>query len=1133
LETVTSLKSAALAAIDSGELHLARPLWHRLCEHEPLDPDNWVVLSAIDERLGFLPAALDHLRYARHLSPDDPDVWLQSARIRWQMHDFDGAFADMSQALAIDFGDRDVRLAFAAWLMDCHRFVEALVHYRFLHLAGIQLESRAAVKTLACALCAGDADTFSEWSHALAGEADLPSLVVEELEYLVPPDSAAELDIFRDPSLSMRHPQLESIRDRMIAPSRYDWRTYFDLSAHTADYVAARESSTALETVAAEVERILEGRNHRLLHVVDLGCGSGRLADALARTGLPVIVTGVDRSPECIRVANRKNRYDNLLQADLDGDMPADVIAAADCIVIADLLRYCADPVRVVSAALDHMQAGCRLVLMEHAGVLAKSDMADLLERVHTDRGCDRSEIDASPWTLLVIGGTSLETVRCTNIAFDPGLAREATANRLIEASQLMDRQRYQDSRDRSMEVLREFPESSQARLHVGLCAQDQKRFDDALREFRHALSVHKGFAGAWFQVGSVYQQREPASRLAVRAYRNCLRYAREHSVCLTNVAQVLLLRGQHDAAWRALKHLLVHYPLEAELLERVRGLVLQHPDSRLSERLDQLLDSGDWLKAQLRHSLDKKYIPRAQGLIERLAALDGDASELLFQRAQLAEKSGDLQRAVGLILELIRQDRNNPAFWQFLVSVRAAQGRLKSAFRLWSSAVATAPPDNPMYQNRLFFSNYCEHVDRDRQATLHRHWGARLPRAEGSGSRKTCTTGNRRRIRIGYVSGDFRMHSVAIFFYNILKYRDADRFEVYCYSTTPNGDHMTTKLRLFSDRWREIGRLGDEAAARLIERDGIDILVDLAGHTAGNRLPLFARRPAPIQCTYLGYANTTGLEEIDYRITDPHADPVGMTEHLYTEELVRLRNGFLSYSRHLGSTPVTIEDDIHPTRHYTFVCCNNVYKVNDAVIEVWSRILHRLPAARLLLKAHNLHNTEITGWYQKAFRKRGIGADRVHLMNTIDVNEHQNLYNHVDVALDPFPYNGTTTTCDALWMGVPVLTLAGDRHAGRVGVSLLNQTGLTDWIATDEDDYVDKAIRFSRDRALLRHLRLTMRQRLRNSPLMKPGVVTADLERAFLWMWERHRDGSTGTDSTAVAADGTGPGVALAGTGH
>jgi len=306
----------------------------------------------------------------------------------------------------------------------------------------------------------------------------------------------------------------------------------------------------------------------------------------------------------------------------------------------------------------------------------------------------------------------------------------------------------------------------------------------------------------------------------------------------------------------------------------------------------------------------------------------------------------------------------------------------------------------------------------------------------------------------------------------------------------------------LFSDFWRDIHRLSDETVAGMIECDEIDILVDLAGHTAYNRLPLFCRRPAPVQCTYLGYANSSGLKEIDFRITDPYADPPGMTENFHSERLIRLPHGFLSYSRMFGSTPITILPERHATRHYTFACCNNVYKVNDGVIEVWSEILRRLPNARLLIKAHNLNNTEIVATYQKKFEQRGVAPNQVHLMNTLDIGEHQDLYNHVDIALDPFPYNGTTTTCDALRMGVPVLVLAGTRHAGRVGVSILSQVGLTDWIAKDELDYVEKAVAFAQDTEYLQELKLGMRYRVRSSALMRPGLVTRDLERAFKEVW-------------------------------
>jgi protein O-GlcNAc transferase len=360
------------------------------------------------------------------------------------------------------------------------------------------------------------------------------------------------------------------------------------------------------------------------------------------------------------------------------------------------------------------------------------------------------------------------------------------------------------------------------------------------------------------------------------------------------------------------------------------------------------------------------------------------------------------------------------------------------------------------------------------------------------------------KRLRIGYVSADLRSHSVAFFLESILAARNQREFEVLCYSNSVAADTTTARLRALVDGWRDIAGLDDEQAAALIRSDAIDILVDLAGHTKANRLPLFTRKPAPIQITYLGYPDTTGIEAIDYRLTDEWADPPGQTEHLHSEQLVRLPDGFLCYQPPSSCPPVGPLPLLLSGR-VTFGSFNNLAKVSPTVIGYWAAILAAVPGSRLLLKSKALADSGTRKYIHQQFCAHGIEAGRVELVGWTPARvDHMALYSEVDVALDTFPYHGATTTCEALWMGVPVVTLAGPVHVSRVGVSLLHAAGLAELIAESPQEYARKAAELVADTGRLAALRGDLRERLRASRLTDAQRITASIEVAYRDMWRR-----------------------------
>jgi predicted O-linked N-acetylglucosamine transferase (SPINDLY family) len=298
--------------------------------------------------------------------------------------------------------------------------------------------------------------------------------------------------------------------------------------------------------------------------------------------------------------------------------------------------------------------------------------------------------------------------------------------------------------------------------------------------------------------------------------------------------------------------------------------------------------------------------------------------------------------------------------------------------------------------------------------------------------------------------------------------------------------------------------RLSDDEVAERIRADGIDILVDLAGHTANNRLRVFARKPAPVQVTWLGYPSTTGLTAIDYRLVDVVTDPVGAADTWASETLVRLEGGFLCYGALMDAPEPTVPPCIK-TGTLTFGSFNYPAKVSAATLDAWAALLSRLPQARLLLKGKPFADPATRALFLARLGERGVPAERVELVAWLSSTiAHLALYNRVDIALDPFPYNGTTTTCDALWMGVPVITWAGDRHAARVGASLLTTVGQTELIARDPDDYVATAAALAGDLDRLAALRAGLRARLQASPLCDAAGFARALESAYREMWRR-----------------------------
>ena len=417
---------------------------------------------------------------------------------------------------------------------------------------------------------------------------------------------------------------------------------------------------------------------------------------------------------------------------------------------------------------------------------------------------------------------------------------------------------------------------------------------------------------------------------------------------------------------------------------------------------------------------------------------------------------------------------------------------------------LARTPSYSAAWSVRLMCLNYIED-DPLKLIQAHRQWGARQPLATGAWPAEAAAAGHAaapRRLRVGWVSGDLRRHSVGYFMEPLFAARDREQFEWIAYYTATREDEVSARMRTLADAWVSCDALNDEALAARIRADRIDILVDLSGHTADSRPGVFARRPAPLQISYLGYPTTTGQPATRLRISDPVIDPATEPED-GAEQVLRMPRGMFCYRPDIAP-PLSPLPALHGGA-VTFGSFNNLAKMSPQTLALWARVLHAVPLARLMLKARALSEAGVRLRLLAALADHGITADRVLLAPWAgDLASHLALYEQVDVALDTLPYNGATTTCEALWMGVPVLTLPGRTHASRVGASILGTVGLHDWVADDADGFVTRAQAAASDLPGLANLRAELRQRLQRSPLLDAAGQTQDLERLLAEAWSR-----------------------------
>jgi protein O-GlcNAc transferase len=466
----------------------------------------------------------------------------------------------------------------------------------------------------------------------------------------------------------------------------------------------------------------------------------------------------------------------------------------------------------------------------------------------------------------------------------------------------------------------------------------------------------------------------------------------------------------------------------------------------------------------------------------------------LLTQQSRLAEALDLLQQALAIAPEETRLHSS-------LAVVLLYMGQAAEAVACFRRASELAPDQEGPHAGILFAQHYLPGVRH--KALLHnaRVWAAR--HADPLTSQVPPHNNDpvlNRRLRVGYVSPDFQEHPVGRVLMGVLPAHNRDAVEIYCYSNRRLADGVAARLTQSAAHWRSLVHLTDDAAADLIRADQIDILVDLAGHTGGNRLLVLARKPAPIQALWLGYFDTTGMAAVDYVIADRHVCPPG-DEPYYVEQIARLPHSFFSYLP-ADPSPAVAPLPALESGVVTFGCLNNLAKINARVIALWAQILHTVPESRLCLKYFGLDDPAVRERFTRLFAEAGVAPERLILYGRSSLVEHLGTYNQIDIGLDSFPYNGGMTTLDALWMGVPVISLSSDRLVGRMGRSVLCAAGLGHLVANSPAVYVAKAVALANDLSRLAPLRASLRDKLLHSPLCDGSAFARGLEALYREMW-------------------------------
>lgn len=653
--------------------------------------------------------------------------------------------------------------------------------------------------------------------------------------------------------------------------------------------------------------------------------------------------------------------------------------------------------------------------------------------------------------------------------------------------------------------VLVDDPSLAEVWYLLGRACQSLGKSDQAVSSYQRAIELRPGLAEAFCNLGIAFVGLGRVEE-ATACYREAIRLRPDYVEPYNNLGNALDHLGRSREAVVSLREAIRLRPRFFEAHNNL-GIVLKKLgawDQAVASLREAIRLKPDSAEAHGNLGIALSEIGEheaAMASYQRALALKSDFVPAHCGRGKLLANRGEIEQAEAIYREALQIRPDSSELWGGLGFILADEGLLTEGFDAYRRSIELKPDSPSTWSNYLYHRNYDPDADPSTLLDEHRRWAELL--AESTAAPTFRARSDDRLLRLGYVSPDLRLHAVASFLEPILENHDRRKVAVYCYSDVGSPDATTARLRGHADVWREIRSLTDREVEELIRRDEIDILVDLAGHTARNRLAVFARKPAPVQITYLGYPATTGLSTIDALVTDHLIDPVDLPSHS-SEEPLRLPGTFCCFA------PPTNAGEISPSPLLksgfpTFGSLHKLPKLNPRVVDLWSSLLLAIPDSRLILIRDRLKGPR-GRQILASFETRGVAPGRVEIRHDWNWNNHWDLYSSIDVTLDVFPWSGHTTACESLWMGVPVVTMTGDRRSSRLTASVLKAIDLSDSIAQTTDQYIEAAARWVDDPARLARWRGKLRDLMRGSRLCDGPSFTRDLESALTALWDRRR---------------------------
>lgn len=634
-------------------------------------------------------------------------------------------------------------------------------------------------------------------------------------------------------------------------------------------------------------------------------------------------------------------------------------------------------------------------------------------------------------------------------------------------------------------EALKRSPRHVQALNNLGLALQAQGKMEQAIAAGRRAVDIQPNHASARNNLGNyLLATGHPAE--AAQHFHSAQQLDPANGDIASNLVVALEEAADRVTALACAVTLLTMHPGNARL-HSAAGRLLWWQE-RFDEALAQFAeavkldpnDAGTWNNYGLALH-DAGRADEAITAYRRAAALDPAEPGAWSNLGITLKEQGAISESLQALNEALLRQPDHAESWSNLGMVLEIAGRADDAVAAYRRAIELAPALERAHSNLVFALNYLPDIDAASIAAAHRQWATQHV-AQLYPSAACTTQVNNRRLRVGFISADLRSHPVGYLLQPYFTHYNRQAIELFVYADVINSDDLTACLQRHAEHWRDITGHRHQDVAAQVSSDGVDVLVDLAGHSARNRLPVFAMKPAPVQASWVGYFNTTGLATMDFFVTDEESTPAELLQH-FSERPLYLPHTRFCYSAPAYTPPVS-PLPAPQTGHITFGCFNNLAKLNHHVIAAWAEILRHVAGSRLLLKSLALNDAQVQLAIIKQFAAHQIGAEQLELRGHSPHAVMLAEYGDVDIALDPFPFAGGITSCEALYMGVPVITLCGLTLAGRQGHSLLNALNLQDWSVSSIENYIALAVTKSHDHESLSLLRQQLRQRFLNSPL-------------------------------------------------